>query len=148
VGQDFSGVMVYSGDWKVYNPGGTPGGWAFEYANSWYPDVDDTAAVVLGLVKQDPASRNGDAVRRAAAWMASMQNRDGGWAAFDLDNDKEFLNQIPFSDMDSLCDPSPGACSRRSGSWGPRGTSRRAGAVSRTSAARRSVRGAGTGAGA
>jgi squalene-hopene/tetraprenyl-beta-curcumene cyclase len=94
------------GDWKVYNPGGTPGGWAFEYANSWYPDVDDTAAVILGLVKQEPASRNGDAVRRAAAWIASMQNRDGGWAAFDLDNDALFLNQIPFSDMDSLCDPS------------------------------------------
>ena len=94
------------GDWKVYNARGTPGGWAFEYANSWYPDVDDTAAVIVGLLKQDPASRDGDVVRRAAAWVASMQNRDGGWAAFDLDNDALFLNDIPFSDMDSLCDPS------------------------------------------
>ncbi|WP_243338042.1 squalene--hopene cyclase [Anaeromyxobacter soli] len=94
------------GDWRVYDPRGPPGGWAFEYANSWYPDVDDTAAVIIGLLKQDPASREGDAVRRAAAWVASMQNRDGGWAAFDRDNDKRFLNDIPFSDMDSLCDPS------------------------------------------
>ncbi|WP_242343407.1 squalene--hopene cyclase [Anaeromyxobacter terrae] len=94
------------GDWRVYDPHGTPGGWAFEYANSWYPDVDDTAAVIIGFLKQDPASGEGDAVRRAAAWVASMQNRDGGWAAFDRDNDRLFLNEIPFSDMDSLCDPS------------------------------------------
>jgi squalene-hopene/tetraprenyl-beta-curcumene cyclase len=94
------------GDWKVYNPRGAPGGWSFEYANSWYPDVDDTAAVVVGLVKQDPSSRDGAVVRRALSWMASMQNRDGGWGAFDKDNDRVFLNEIPFSDMDSLCDPS------------------------------------------
>jgi squalene-hopene/tetraprenyl-beta-curcumene cyclase len=94
------------GDWKVFNPDGTPGGWSFEYANTWYPDVDDTAAVVIGFLKQDPASRDTETIRRAVAWMLSMQNRDGGWAAFDVDNDKLFLNQIPFSDMDSLCDPS------------------------------------------
>jgi squalene-hopene/tetraprenyl-beta-curcumene cyclase len=94
------------GDWKVYNPRGTPGGWAFEYANSWYPDVDDTAAVVIGLLKHDPTSARSETVTRAAAWMLSMQNRDGGWAAFDVENDRLFLNEIPFSDMDSLCDPS------------------------------------------
>lgn len=94
------------GDWKVYNPHGPPGGWSFEYCNTWYPDVDDTAAVVLGLVKQDPASSRSEPVRRAVAWMRSMQNRDGGWGAFDVDNDRLFLNEIPFSDMDSLCDPS------------------------------------------
>ena len=94
------------GDWTVYNPRGTPGGWAFEYENSWYPDVDDTAAVVIGFLKQDPASGTSEAVRRAVAWMRSMQNRDGGWAAFDVENDRLYLNQIPFSDMDSLCDPS------------------------------------------
>jgi squalene-hopene/tetraprenyl-beta-curcumene cyclase len=94
------------GDWKVYARCDTPGGWSFEYANSWYPDVDDTAAVVLGLVKQDPASRRGEVVQRAIAWMLSMQNADGGWAAFDVQNDALFLNEIPFSDMDSLCDPS------------------------------------------
>jgi squalene-hopene/tetraprenyl-beta-curcumene cyclase len=94
------------GDWKVYNRRGKPGGWAFEYANSWYPDVDDTAAIVLALVKQDPRSRRGEVVRRALGWVLSMQNRDGGWAAFDVDNDRLYLNEIPFSDMDSLCDPS------------------------------------------
>jgi squalene-hopene/tetraprenyl-beta-curcumene cyclase len=94
------------GDWRVYNPEGPPGGFAFEYANSWYPDVDDTAAIVIGFLKQDPASRDSDVVRRAVAWMLSMQNRDGGWAAFDVGNDRVFLNDIPFSDMDSLCDPS------------------------------------------
>jgi squalene-hopene/tetraprenyl-beta-curcumene cyclase len=94
------------GDWKVFNPRGTPGGWSFEYTNTWYPDVDDTAAVVIGFLKQDPASAGSETIRRAVAWMRSMQNRDGGWAAFDVDNDKAFLNQIPFSDMDSLCDPS------------------------------------------
>ncbi|WP_242392906.1 squalene--hopene cyclase [Anaeromyxobacter oryzisoli] len=94
------------GDWKVYNRRGQPGGWAFEYANTWYPDVDDTAAVVIGLVKQDPASRSGAAVSRAIAWIRSMQNRDGGFAAFDVENDRTYLNDIPFSDMDSLCDPS------------------------------------------
>ncbi len=94
------------GDWKVYNPRGPPGGWSFEYTNTWYPDVDDTAAVVIGLAKQAAGSRSGAPVARAIAWVLSMQNRDGGWAAFDVDNDRRFLNEIPFSDMDSLCDPS------------------------------------------
>ncbi len=94
------------GDWKIYNPTGTPGGWSFEYANTWYPDVDDTAAVIIGFLKQDPSSASSDVVRRAVDWVLSMQNDDGGWAAFDKHNDKTFLNEIPFSDMDSLCDPS------------------------------------------
>lgn len=99
-------ILEDRGDWRVYNRDGPPGGWSFEYANTWYPDVDDTAAVVIGLVKQDPASRASERVIRACAWMRSMQNRDGGWAAFDKENDRLFLNEIPFSDMDSLCDPS------------------------------------------
>ena len=94
------------GDWKVYNRHGPPGGWSFEYANSWYPDVDDTAAVVVGFLKQEPGSGGSECVRSAVAWMRSMQNRDGGWAAFDVDNDRVYLNDIPFSDMDSLSDPS------------------------------------------
>ena len=99
-------LIVNYGDWMIYNPNGTPGGWSFEYDNSWYPDVDDTAAVLIGFLKQDPSSKNSETVRRAVEWTVSMQNKDGGWAAFDLNNDKLFLNQIPFSDMDSLCDPS------------------------------------------
>lgn len=94
------------GDWRIYRPTLVSGGWSFEYENTWYPDVDDTAAVLLALLKQDPSAAQGEAVRRAVEWTLGMQNRDGGWAAFDVDNDKVFLNQIPFSDMESLCDPS------------------------------------------
>jgi squalene-hopene/tetraprenyl-beta-curcumene cyclase len=99
-------ILDSHGDWKVYNPRGPPGGWSFEHVNTWYPDVDDTAAVVIALLKGDPARRDDPALRRGIDWMVSMQNRDGGWAAFDVDNDRLFLNEIPFSDMDSLCDPS------------------------------------------
>jgi squalene-hopene/tetraprenyl-beta-curcumene cyclase len=99
-------IFADYGDWKVYNPKGPPGGWSFEYTNTWYPDVDDTAAIIVGFLKHDPTSRESDSIRKAAAWMVSMQNDDGGWAAFDRANDKMFLNEIPFSDMDALCDPS------------------------------------------
>jgi squalene-hopene/tetraprenyl-beta-curcumene cyclase len=99
-------ILDDHGDWKVYNRRGRPGGWSFEHVNTWYPDVDDTAAVVLALLKGDPSQRADPAVRRGVDWMLSMQNRDGGWAAFDVENDRLFLNEIPFSDMDSLCDPS------------------------------------------
>ena len=62
--------------------------------------------MVLALLKQDPGCYLSETVERAMLWMLGMQNKDGGWAAFDVDNDKLFLNRIPFSDMDSLCDPS------------------------------------------
>lgn len=99
-------IFAEHGDWRVYNPQGKPGGWAFEYTNTWYPDVDDTAAIVIGFLKHDPALRSNENIHRAVEWIVSMQNDDGGWAAFDRENDKEFLNRIPFSDMDALCDPS------------------------------------------
>jgi squalene-hopene/tetraprenyl-beta-curcumene cyclase len=99
-------IRVDYGDWKVYRPNLISGGWAFEYANTWYPDIDDTAACILALLKQDPKSARSETIARAVEWVLGMQNRDGGWAAFDVNNDKLFLNQIPFSDMDSLCDPS------------------------------------------
>ncbi|KAI9375931.1 terpenoid cyclases/protein prenyltransferase alpha-alpha toroid [Aspergillus egyptiacus] len=97
------------GDWRVYQPNITPGGFSFEYFNRWYPDVDDTAAAILAMVKQDPQCRDPSTslvVRRAVEWILGMQNRDGGWGAFDVHNDRLWLNKIPFSDMDSLCDPS------------------------------------------
>lgn len=94
------------GDWRVYNSRLKSGGFSFEYFNTWYPDVDDTAAAVLAFIKQDSRSANSDSVTAALEWTLGMQNRDGGWAAFDLNNDKIFLNKIPFSDMDSPCDPS------------------------------------------
>ncbi|RAK98676.1 squalene cyclase [Aspergillus ibericus CBS 121593] len=94
------------GDWRVYRPQLAPGGFSFEYENSHYPDVDDTAAIILAQVKHDARSINSDSVIAAATWILGMQNPDGGWAAFDVENDKLFLNKIPFSDMDSLCDTS------------------------------------------
>ena len=94
------------GDWRIYSPQITAGGFCFEYFNKWYPDVDDTAAVILAFLKADPQSACMTHVLRAVEWVLGMQNHDGGWAAFDKDNDMLFLNKIPFSDMNSLCDPS------------------------------------------
>ncbi|KAL4802584.1 squalene cyclase [Aspergillus unguis] len=94
------------GDWRVNRPSLPGGGWSFEYQNTWYPDVDDTAAVILAHVKSDPGSVHSDRIMAAAQWIVGMQNADGGWAAFDVNNTKEWLNKIPFSDMDSLCDTS------------------------------------------
>ena len=94
------------GDWRIYSPNTVSGGFAFEYHNSWYPDVDDTAAAILAFVSQSHQSVNSSCVGRAAEWILGMQNSDGGWAAFDVNNDKLFLNKIPFCDMNNLCDPS------------------------------------------
>lgn len=99
-------LIVPYGDWRVYRPGLPPGGYSFEYKNTWYPDVDDTAAIILAQVKHDAGSVGSNSVIAAATWIAGMQNSDGGWAAFDVENNKLFLNKIPFSDMDSLCDTS------------------------------------------
>ncbi|KAJ5502736.1 hypothetical protein N7463_005610 [Penicillium fimorum] len=94
------------GDWRIYRPQLAPGGFSFEYENSWYPDVDDTAAIILAQVKHDAGYIGSNSIIAAATWIQGMQNPDGGWAAFDVENDKQFLNKIPFSDMDSLCDTS------------------------------------------
>ncbi len=94
------------GDWRVYSPNKQAGGWSFEYSNTWYPDVDDTAVVVMALVKHDPYFVGSECISNAVQWMLGMQNPDGGWGAFDYANNKLWLHKIPFSDMDSLCDPS------------------------------------------
>ncbi|KAJ5305800.1 hypothetical protein N7508_004815 [Penicillium antarcticum] len=99
-------LLQSRGDWQIYRPKLAPGGFSFEYENSWYPDVDDTAAIILAQLKYDKASLTSRSVLAAATWICGMQNPDGGWAAFDVENDKLFLNKIPFSDMDSLCDTS------------------------------------------
>lgn len=99
-------LLGQEGDWRVYNPRLAPGGFSFEYNNTWYPDVDDTAAAILAFLKQDPKSISSAPVVSAVTWTLGMQNRDGGFAAFDLNNNKFYLNKIPFSDMNSLCDPS------------------------------------------
>ena len=94
------------GDWRIYRPNLTPGSFSFEYHNTWYPDVDDTAAAIIAFLKHDPSSAASPHLLKAVEWSLGMQNKDGGWAAFDYENNKLFLNKIPFSDMDSLLDPS------------------------------------------
>jgi squalene-hopene/tetraprenyl-beta-curcumene cyclase len=96
------------GDWQVKNKGAEPGGWAFEFRNDFYPDVDDTAFVLMALQRvkyPDPALMEA-AMRRGIQWLLSMQNRDGGWGAFDRDNDRNFLCNIPFADHNAMIDPS------------------------------------------
>jgi squalene-hopene/tetraprenyl-beta-curcumene cyclase len=100
--------VLGSGDWQVKNKDAAPGGWVFEFRNDFYPDVDDTAFVLMALqgVKFPDPARMEAAVRRGLQWLLSMQNRDGGWAAFDRDNNKGFLCNIPFADHNAMLDPS------------------------------------------
>jgi len=96
------------GDWQIKNKDAEPGGWAFEFRNDFYPDVDDTAFVLMALQRvkyPDPRLMEG-AIRRGIQWLLSMQNRDGGWAAFDRDNDQKSLCNIPFADHNAMIDPS------------------------------------------
>jgi len=99
------------GDWRMANPDGPVGGWYFEYANEFYPDCDDTAEVlkVLAQVRfpdSEEDEQRREAIERGLAWLLSMQNRDGGWAAFDKDCDREILTYIPFADHNAMIDPS------------------------------------------
>ncbi|HZD73103.1 MAG TPA: squalene--hopene cyclase [Actinomycetota bacterium] len=95
------------GDWAVRRPQLAPGGWAFEFANDNYPDVDDTAEVVLALrrVAHPDRERLQAAVARGIAWVIGMQSRDGGWAAFDADNVSTLPLQLPFCDFGAVTDP-------------------------------------------
>ncbi len=95
------------GDWAVKNRRAAPGGWYFEFANEFYPDVDDTAMVLLALRHAracDPEAQRA-AEHRALDWILSMQSKDGGWAAFDVDNNREILNHVPFADHNAMLDP-------------------------------------------
>jgi squalene-hopene/tetraprenyl-beta-curcumene cyclase len=95
------------GDWSFKNPHGVSGGWAFEFENRFYPDVDDTAVVVMALERlqlPDPVRKQA-AIDRAVNWVASMQCRAGGWAAFDIDNDLDLLNRLPYADLQAMIDP-------------------------------------------
>ncbi len=92
------------GDWAAARPNALPGGWAFQYNNAHYPDVDDTAAVAMLLHRNgDPA--HAASLDRAREWVLGMQCRDGGWGAFDADNTHYHLNHIPFADHGALLDP-------------------------------------------
>src|SRR5271167_410129 len=100
--------ILGGGDWQIKNKDAEPGGWAFEFRNDFYPDVDDTAFVLMALqrVKFPDEKRMEAAMRRGIQWLLSMQNRDGGWGAFDRDNDRQLLCNIPFADHNAMIDPS------------------------------------------
>ena len=100
-------VLDLKGDWAVKRPGLRPGGWAFQYNNDYYPDLDDTAVVVMAMDRARRASRSQEydaAIARAQEWIEGMQSRNGGWAAFDVDNLEYYLDNIPFSDHGALLD--------------------------------------------
>ncbi len=97
-------VTSLKGDWAWLRPDAPPGGWAFQYENAHYPDVDDTAVVAMLMHRTgNPAYSGG--IARARDWIIGMQSRNGGWGAFDADNDYQFLNHIPFADHGALLDP-------------------------------------------
>ncbi|MBO0776129.1 MAG: squalene--hopene cyclase, partial [Actinobacteria bacterium] len=101
------------GDWQVRRPGLAPGGWAFEFDNDGYPDVDDTAEVILALRRThagrggagQPAQARHPAIGRALRWLTGMQSRDGGWGAFDADNTSGLIAKLPFCDFGAVTDP-------------------------------------------
>lgn len=99
--------VTRKGDWAVRRPELPPGGWAFEFHNDNYPDIDDTAEVILALrrVKHPEPDRVEAAVRRGARWTAGMQSKNGAWAAFDADNTSAFPNRLPFCDFGEVIDP-------------------------------------------
>jgi len=95
--------ITVKGDWSIRRPNLRPSGWAFEFENDTYPDIDDAAEVVLALTRTAEASL--DAERRGLAWIEGMQSRDGGWAAFDVDNVQTLCRELPFCDFGELIDP-------------------------------------------
>ncbi len=97
-------ILDVVGDWADNTPGTAPGGWAFQYNNAHYPDVDDTAVVGMLLHRsKDPAYA--ESIERARQWVLGMQSTNGGWGAFDVNNDRDYLNHIPFADHGALLDP-------------------------------------------
>ncbi|MDN7912913.1 squalene--hopene cyclase [Burkholderia cepacia] len=101
-------ILDVRGDWISRRPHVRPGGWAFQYVNAHYPDVDDTAVVAVAMdraqkLRQNDAYR--DSIARAREWVVGMQSSDGGWGAFEPENTQYYLNNIPFSDHGALLDP-------------------------------------------
>jgi squalene-hopene/tetraprenyl-beta-curcumene cyclase len=94
-----------AGDWRLLRPGVPGGGWAFQFANPHYPDLDDTAAVAWALTRSAQRERHAVSLTLAANWIVGMQSRNGGFGAFDADNTAHYLNQIPFADHGALLDP-------------------------------------------
>ena len=103
-------VLDVRGDWTARRPDVRPGGWAFQYANPHYPDVDDTAVVAMAMDRvqermSGPANVDYQPIERAREWIVGMQSSNGGWGAFDADNEYYYLNNIPFADHGALLDP-------------------------------------------
>ncbi|MFH1779008.1 MAG: squalene--hopene cyclase [Candidatus Omnitrophota bacterium] len=101
--------VIEYGDWKVKAKDAEPGGWYFEFENEFYPDVDDTAQVLLALMHidmgEDEPKKKKLAFERGLDWMLKMQSSDGGFSSFDKDNNKQFLTKIPFADHNAMLDP-------------------------------------------
>ena len=97
-------VLDVRGDWTARRGDLRPGGWAFQYANAHYPDVDDTAVVVMAMDRTAPGDFRAS-IERAREWIAGMQSSNGAWGAFDADNEYYYLNNIPFADHGALLDP-------------------------------------------
>jgi squalene-hopene/tetraprenyl-beta-curcumene cyclase len=104
----FDKQILAQGDWCVGAPNVEPGGWGFQFENSFYPDADDTPAVLMAILRagclEDERCR--DRITKAVEWVLGMQSSDGGWGAFDIDNNCLYLNDIPFADHGALLDPS------------------------------------------
>jgi squalene-hopene/tetraprenyl-beta-curcumene cyclase len=97
-------ILDVKGDWAAQRPDLRPGGWAFQYRNDYYPDVDDTAAVAM-VLDRAAGDRYRGAIERAVEWIIGMQSKNGGWGSFDADNTHYYLNHIPFADHGALLDP-------------------------------------------
>jgi squalene-hopene/tetraprenyl-beta-curcumene cyclase len=116
------------GDWIVCAPAAEPGGWYFQFENELYPDVDDSAVVLMALskLKMPRAAELPDSIRRGMNWVVAMQCSDGGWGAYDKDNNRIVFNYIPFADHHALLDPSTsdlaGRCLEMLGALGYDGT--------------------------
>ena len=97
-------ILDLRGDWAIRRPDTRPGGWAFQYENAHYPDVDDTAVVILAMNRQGSSDYN-EAIERGCEWLLGMQSTSGGWGAFEPENEHYYLNHIPFADHGALLDP-------------------------------------------
>lgn len=103
----FSKQILAGGDWSERSPDLPPGGWAFQFENVFYPDTDDTAMIVMALLRAGAYERAEyrQRIHQAVVWVTGMQSSDGGWGAFDIDNNSLYLNDIPFADHGALLDP-------------------------------------------
>jgi len=104
----FQNLIQVPGDWSYRAPNLEPAGWAFQFENTFYPDVDDTPMVLMALLRAGTLNQEAhrEKLAKAVNWVIGMQSSDGGWGAFDIDNNYLYLNNIPFADHGALLDPS------------------------------------------